>query len=391
MDFLNKYEVVSTWDTQTDSCHITFPKNITAKDATGQPLPMYGANVNIGADTMPLFLRGDKITLTAGYYYIDASGSQIKNISTIFDGYISKVHSSIPITLDCEDAMFILKQIPAIDKVWANGVSMQSVINELLKADTTGKVAAANIRVATLSNTSIQFETGTFYTKTETISQVLNRINRNFGLFNYMKRVMFPDKTIGWELRIGYPTYYPSDIQNPNLPYKFIFQKNIISSNMEYMRKDDVTVSAVVQSLYSQTLNEQNDAGENKTKQQKLEVFVYNDPKTQALVAKEIKQPSDIPPNDRGERFSWYFPMDNTIAQLKNDGLNLLAKYYYTGFRGSFTTFGIPFIPFGDNIIIEDPIIPDRNGKYKVKSVKYSGGDGIGLRQEIHLDYLIQN
>ena len=63
-----------------------------------------------------------------------------------------------------------------------------------------------------------------------------------------------------------------------------------------------------------------------------------------------------------------------------------LKQFYYTGLRGSFTTFGIPFVRQGDNIQIQDPILPERNGFYKVKEVDYSGGIE-GLRQEIHLDF----
>jgi hypothetical protein len=40
----------------------------------------------------------------------------------------------------------------------------------------------------------------------------------------------------------------------------------------------------------------------------------------------------------------------------------------------------------GDNVILNDPILPERNGKYKVKGVNYSGGKD-GHRQEIILDY----
>jgi hypothetical protein len=65
-----------------------------------------------------------------------------------------------------------------------------------------------------------------------------------------------------------------------------------------------------------------------------------------------------------------------------------LKKYYYSGMRGKFITFGIPFVQQGDNINILDPILPERNGRYKVRSVRYSGGI-TGLRQEIEVDYLI--
>jgi hypothetical protein len=44
----------------------------------------------------------------------------------------------------------------------------------------------------------------------------------------------------------------------------------------------------------------------------------------------------------------------------------------------------------GDNVQLIDPILPERNGNYKVKSVKYSGGVK-GLRQEVEIDYIIRN
>ena len=42
-----------------------------------------------------------------------------------------------------------------------------------------------------------------------------------------------------------------------------------------------------------------------------------------------------------------------------------LDQYHYEGFRGSFTTFGIPYVRLGDNIDILDAVLPERNGRYK--------------------------
>jgi hypothetical protein len=69
-------------------------------------------------------------------------------------------------------------------------------------------------------------------------------------------------------------------------------------------------------------------------------------------------------------------------------GKNELKKFYYTGFRGKFTAFAVPYVRQGDNVILFDRILPERNGKYKVKGVNYSGGVS-GHRQEIILHYLI--
>jgi hypothetical protein len=65
-----------------------------------------------------------------------------------------------------------------------------------------------------------------------------------------------------------------------------------------------------------------------------------------------------------------------------------IKKYYYSGFRGKFTTFGIPVVKMGDNIQIYDPKLPERNGLYKCKGVDYEAGVG-GIRQTVQLDYQI--
>jgi len=82
------------------------------------------------------------------------------------------------------------------------------------------------------------------------------------------------------------------------------------------------------------------------------------------------------------------YPFAKSLDELKQLAVAELRKYYYSGFKGKFTTFGIPFVKMGDNAEIQDDILPERNGVYKVKSVEYSGGVN-GLRQVVQLDYKI--
>ena len=67
----------------------------------------------------------------------------------------------------------------------------------------------------------------------------------------------------------------------------------------------------------------------------------------------------------------------------------MLKKYYYEGFTGSFTTFGIPYVKHGDTVRIVNNQLPEMSGSYKVKGVVYYGGVDDGLRQEITLDYKV--
>ena len=103
---------------------------------------------------------------------------------------------------------------------------------------------------------------------------------------------------------------------------------------------------------------------------------------------KQINKGEVIPENTEGERRTLFYPGATTIHQLADLAFNELIKYYYTGLRGKFTTFGIPFVQQGDIANIQDPILPERNGQFKIKEVKYTGGMD-GLRQEISLDFKI--
>jgi hypothetical protein len=50
----------------------------------------------------------------------------------------------------------------------------------------------------------------------------------------------------------------------------------------------------------------------------------------------------------------------------------------------------MPFVKQGDNAQIDDRLLPERNGTYKIKSVGYKLSADNGLRQVIELDYKIK-
>jgi hypothetical protein len=207
----------------------------------------------------------------------------------------------------------------------------------------------------------------------ESVCQVIERVRKDYHLEAYFR---------GNELRCGSKIY----IESEAIDHVFKFQQNIISDDLTYKRKDDIVLSAVCYSVNKQELQTTTKSGKSKTSYERLEVLVYNDRGAWKYVKKVKGQ--DYPPNVQGERRTLYFWDVTNAEALFNAGVNELQKYYYTGFKGKFTTFGIPYVKQGDNVIIKDDILPERNGKYKVKGVNYSGGVQ-GHRQEIILDYLI--
>lgn len=366
-NFVNEWESEDNWKNLTNTAKVTLPKNIYYTDQNNKLQSI----INIGgfSDNNPFFLKGDSINIVSGYSYFDKNGNPITDKSTVFTGYITKVSSKKPFTLDCEDNMWLLKQLPAPNKLFkAKEYTIEKILKELLKE--------TQFTVNVLTDTSV----GDFRTQGETAAQVLARLRKDFHFEPYFR---------GNELRCGTLVYIEQDaIDAEKLQKKvFRFQHNIIEDNLEYVRKDDVVLSAIGYSVNKKELTEKTKDGKTKTKQERLEVLVYS--KKGDLIGQEKQKDKDFPQAVEGERKTFYFWNVSNAKELINLTKDKLKLYYTTGFKGSFTTFGIPYVRQGDNIYIINTVLPEQSGYYKVKAVKYSGGVG-GIRQEITPDYLIR-
>lgn len=362
-DFVHEFEATDTWVDLTNQCKITFPKNVYVKDKTGQLISLGGTNQNVQVNT--LFHKGDALTVSMGYYRYNEQGEETKEIATVFQGFISKVTSKKPIVLECEDNMWLLKQIPCTPKQLGANDSLENYLKGLL-SDTGFTV-----------NATTQTNVSGLIIQNETVAQLLTRLRKDYHLEAYFR---------GNELRIGSQVYLESDNVGKST-YEFIFQQNIIDDELEFKRVDDVVLSAVCNSITT-TTEGANKQGKSKTKQSRLSVLVYMD-KNKQFQYIEKKEGVDFPANVEGERRTLFFPNAKSAKDLFDLGVLELKKYYYSGFRGKFTTFGIPNVRQGDNIIIRDKLLPDRDGKYKVRGVTYKGGIN-GHRQEVILDYKMQ-
>jgi hypothetical protein len=369
-DFVTDFTATDTWVDLTNQATITFPKNIYVRDENNVLIPLGGTNKNAGgfSNDNPLFLKGDEITINFGYIYYDKLGNEIEDVpkTPVFVGFISDVGSKKPIELKAEDNMWKLKQIPAPNKLFpAKDYTWEKILIEL----TAGTGFTINNKLG--SDTRI----GDFRTQNEQVAQVIERVRKDFHLEAYFR---------GNDLRSGSKVY----IDDEAVTSTFVFQQNIIEDELIYKRKDDLILSAVCYSVNEFELTETTKAGKTKTKKERLEILIYFDRVQKIFKYQKKEKGKEYPENVEGERKSLYFYGITNVNDLFTKGVADLQKHYYTGFKGKFTTFAIPYVKQGDNVILQDKILPERNGKYKVKGVEYSGGTD-GHRQVIMLDYKI--
>lgn len=373
MDFVTECEISSSWQNLTDTAKLKFPKNIYFTDQTGKKISWENKNITGSSTTPPLIMRGDKITISLGYEYPIATTYFIPELpdklttemNTEFTGYITKITPSKPVEIECEDNMFLLKGISAPKKEYSGTVfDMLTDMFSIAKQDSD---TAAKIAAITINNKAASINLGnSFTTNGETIAQVLNRLQKDYQIESYFR---------GNELRCSDIVYYGDANQSV-----FAFEENIIDSDLEYRRLDDFKMGIVAKSVVMAPGTGTNKNGSQKTSKQPLSVFVTKDDNGDPAPQSED--------GFEGEKRTLYFFNVNNQADLITKAGNKLNRLYYEGFYGSFTTFGLPFVKHGDDILLRDRLIPERNGTYKAKKITITFGEK-GFRRKVDVDIRI--
>lgn len=369
-DFCHSWEFESNWEDLSSHGKIIFPKNIYVTDAaTNKRFPLFGKNKNI----TDLFRKNDKIKVESFYIYWTKDLTELQTPKqTICTGWITNVKSMMPIEIEFEDDMYLLKRTPMQTQAFSKSKSIESILNEALAV--TNQTFGTSLKVNLTSSTTITFDNSLLSTENETIAEFLTKLKKDANIKCYIR---------GNELRVGHIVYIEEEAQTK----VFEFQNNIIDSDMDYRRKDDIILSAVASNHITETVGTTK-KGRPKTKNRRIEVLVTFRNGSDTPTVTSVDKGEKATPNVDGERRTFTYPDAKTEKDLADRAIEDLKKYYYSGFKGKFTTFGTPFVQFGDNAQLINPALPDQNGTYKIKGVAYSGGVE-GYRQVIELDYLI--
>jgi hypothetical protein len=320
-NFSHSFETNESYEHLTDTAKIILPRK----------LSMDGVELFAGSN--PLFKRGDQVKIEAGYS---------PNLRTVFEGYIRKINANIPIEVECEDQMFLLKEY-TLNYPDKNSAIYLGTNTKFLNRPKTIK---ENISLLELMNNIIaddieftvidDIKLGQFRVKNATPAQVLDKLRTEYGLFSY-----FVDRV----LYIG----FANNASQTN-EAEFEMEKTVINSNdLEYQIKDDIKVKVKAVSMLPDNT--------------KIEIEVGDPDGEQKTIHK----------------------YNLTEASLREVAEKWIAEFKYTGFKGDLETFGEPYLRHGDRAKITSKKLPERNGTYLIKSVKRKLSVDGGYRQTFKL------
>ncbi|TAG56646.1 MAG: hypothetical protein EAZ27_04445 [Cytophagales bacterium] len=284
------------WSNLTNKATLTFAKNI-----------LFDKNDNI--KLTEVISVGSTIEIELGY-----DG----NLKQEFKGFITKINQTIPIKLECEDDMYVLKRKTLKPKTFEN-----AELIDIVKYITEGTNYTLNVLPSHVGKFTIE---GT----NATSAIVLQYIKEKYGFATSFIRQN--------ELTVG----FPYQIESKGDTYVLDFGNNIVSHNLEFKTKEDTKLIL---------------KGTSHNKGKKPLKVDYNPQK--ALDSEAEKR--DI-------------PLDSNLTE--EQALNRLKieyeKVLIDGYSGDIVLFGIPFINTGDAVILKDPDFADRKGKYLTGDVEWS-------------------
>jgi hypothetical protein len=302
---VNSCKVVTSLHTLTDTCTLTVGRKRKWKDEDV-------------TDLTEIIRRGDQITIKLGYG--DA-------LETVFQGYLKAVKTGTPVTIECENEAWKLKQMPIANKYYES-LTMSAFVNEFMSGY---QVSAADVN---FGEVRINGDT--------TVAGVLD-----YFMKNYPVRFFFRDGKF-------YGTLAHMQLMKDEgvQTHKFKWGMNVDSDNLSYTLADDVKVQIVAK------------------------VILQDNTKL------EVKEPQDA--TDAGVR-TFMVPTAKSEDDLKKFAQDKLATYKVDKMEGTFTALGEPLVRKGDLVHYYDDEHTERNDKkFVADAVTYSYGMG-GYRQEITL------
>lgn len=264
-------------------------------------------------ETAKQFKAGDPVSISLGY------GTDLQKE---FQGYVKRVNFTIPVTVECEDNIYLLKR-KDIKHSWKS-----TTLKEVLQFITSGSGISLSGLIPDVAMTNFEINSNT--------AAALGIIKTNYGLAAYFD--------IDGVLYVGLAYV-------PNLgKVKYKLRYNTIEDNdLKYRSAEDVKLKA-------KAINIQKD-------NTKVEVEVGD---------------------DDGEIRTLFFYDIKSQDQLKKLAEEELQKYKYDGYEGKITTLLQPYALPGMTASIEDVDYQEKSGDYYIEGTHVTFGTN-GARRIIDI------
>ena len=301
IDYVNSLTVSSSIKLLEDKATVVLPREYKEAVLNGQKASFAGRNI------LDFISVDDPVTIEIGYN---------NDLATEFQGYVKKISADIPLTIECEDEMWLLRK-SNFTKAYAS-LSLQQLVNIVAPGYQYDLIGKVNLGKFTMNN--------------ESAFQILTRLRKEYGLHS-----RFIDKT----LQIGFPV----DL-TPATVHKINLNRNVraIQNDLKFVKKEDLKILLKGISIQRDGTRIQTTFGEKNGAQRTLHFTGKTLTELKALTEKNYKS------------------------------LN------FDGFQGSIPTWGLPRTKAGDSIQLVDPnyVNSERDGKYLIEGVdiKVNSNDG---------------
>jgi hypothetical protein len=351
-DYVAEISIKLDRESLTNTAKITIPRKLVYNSGTQitpqnfPSLPVSGfvpvptqeqpINVNYVVGDAPLFERGDQVEIQIGYY---------PNLFTRYSGYISRITTTLPIEIFCEDGMWLLKQNNVTfpdSKTFKKNKRTKAVTEEQAFVTVTLKQLLDymfqyfpnNIKYKTVDD---NLDLGKFRVSHQSPAKILEILKDRYGLYSKFQ----PDGT----LYVG----FGNDATTTNTQV-FVMEEVIINNDtLDYQNSEDVKIR-----IHGVSMQADNT---------KL----------------EYDFPEDAPVSGSNQTNGYdtitKFTYNQSMAGLKKFVQNLYPTIQYTGYRGKVKTFGEPPMRTGDICVLKSNKLPERNGSYLIKEVEIEDGN----------------
>ena len=283
-----------------------------------------------------LIAIGDTVEIKTGFY---------PNLQTRFKGYVSKRVPNSPLEVQCEDESFIYKQT-ILEPLTLENTTLGDFIGAIYSGKT--EIFEPDRKIGTWR-----------IAKSTTFLKVLDNLRQTFGLSAFWDNdgVLYIDKQLDELSELKGAFYYDT------------VQANILDiSNMTF--QEAAEFNQVVKGI---SLSE--DLGTDGKPKEPITVYSYFDTKGKIKTTDQYNAFGNI-----NEFKLPYLTKDELtkLCEIRLQNIN------FTGYRGTFKTWGEPIVNVNDDLEIYNNRQKEMQGRYRVKGVTINGGLN-GYYQEIEV------